>query len=270
MTDDMWDKIAERVAASRVWGVSFDDEDLLMTTDLNEAALNPNRAANAPGNMGGPGAMMPPMMMGGGGGQGGAPPGGGSLGAPASAPAPAPAAGPLPSGVGPLTTAPRAERGPTPAGGGSGGVPSDEPGLPSAGGGGAPDLDAPRRPQPSSGGAGGAPSPTPPDGGGRKPAELKSPKDGFVADPAQIKNLSDRWQAIAEQLRGSHATPDLPLGILAIAERPQQALTQQLAVWLSGAADEFEATVARLHDAGAGYQAVDDDGVARLRREQNS
>ena len=275
MSDDMWEALAQRVALNRFSGATAEDDDALAAADLREALLNPNRQGAGGAGMGGPG-MMPPMMMGGMGRGGGEAGGGGATGSlSASAPAAAPGPAPAMRGGTPLTAAPEAagagvgsaEAAPDlpSLGGGGGGLPGGMPGGGSGGGLGGDDLPLPD----SALGSGAATTPPDPGASGPTPA-TQPPADGFSADPTQIKGLSDRWLALAQQLRATTPPAATALGISAQADRPYQALTQQLDAWLDGAATEFDAIVDRLRDVGAGYSTVDDEGAAQVRRESNA
>lgn len=256
-SDDLWDTLARRAALSKFSGVNSDDDDSLANAELREALLNPNRAAGGAGaGAGGPG-MMPPMMMGGMGGAGGGAAGGagGGLGpSPGSA-----ATGPVgPAGMGggmpPLAPAPTLSA----AGGVDGGEPLEDPAMPDlggAGGGGMPDL-----------GAGGGGMPDPGAGAGAGAGAGTKPTDGFAIDPTQLKTLADKWEALAAQLRGLPPQPESDLGLVEVAARPQQALSQQLNTWNKGAADEFDAIVGRLHEALSSYSSADDSGVAEAKK----
>lgn len=243
--EDVWAEIARRAAVSRVSGVTADDDDLMTTADLREAQLNPNRQGGQSG-VGGPG-MMPPMMMGGMGGRGGGAEGGaggggglggGSMAAAAASTKPAQAS----TGLGvQAAQAPLAEEVPEePAvpdlgglGGGGGGI---------GAGGGAPEASA---------GAGSAP-----------------PADGFSADPVAVRGIASKWAELAQEIHALESPAfDAALGMVQPPERPQQAVNEQVRTWTTGAGEEFDALVARLHDVAGQYEAVEETGAAEIMKE---
>lgn len=285
--EELWDQVAKRVTKSQVGGVRADDDDVIAAAEIVEAAINPHRGAQ--GGMGGAGmpGMMPPMMMGGmgsGAGAGGAGGGGGGLGGaraaeaaqgPMSAPAPQPAAAGVPGDATPIQKAPD-------IGGGGGGGGGSLAGL----GGGGGELSSL-----GGGGGGGLPGSLTDAGGGEPPVEQDSEVggvsmvaseaivmgkveaqsaareiDGFEANPAEVRMIGDRWTALAEFMGDLTNHPEADMGLFENAQRPQQALGQQLNEWRKGAVGEFEAMAERLHETAAGYETVDDEGVAEIRR----
>lgn len=255
--EHVWDEV-QRVAVSRFSGASVDDDDIMRQVDLMEAALNPNRQG-AGGGMGG-GGMMPPMMMGGmgaGGGGGASGGGGGGLG------------GGIGAGVSPAPNMPQASAG-VGLGVSAAQAPVaeevDEVEVPEMGGiggglGGGP-------------GGGGGPGEDPSGGlpidelGAPQPGAAGPPADGFSADPEAVRGLATRWAEVAQELQGL-AVPvlDIGLGIVHPAERPQQAVNQQLIAWTGSAMGEFEAMASRLQDVAGQYEAVEDDGIGAIKKE---
>lgn len=254
--EHVWDEV-QRVAVSRFSGASVDDDDVMRQVDLMEAALNPNRQG-AGGGMGG-GGMMPPMMMGGmgagGGGSASGGGGGGGLGGGIGAGiTPAPNMPQASAGIGigvSASQAPVAE--PTdeleaPEMGGIGG------GMGGGPGGGLGDDDTARLPGEEAGGA--------------QPGVAGPPADGFSADPEAVRGLATRWAEVAQELQGLNVPIlDTGLGIVHPAERPQQAVNQQLVAWTGSATAEFEAMASRLQDVAGQYEAVEDEGIGAIKKE---
>lgn len=89
--------------------------------------------------------------------------------------------------------------------------------------------------------------------------------DGFSIDPAVVRTLGERWTGWSHQLSALTAYPEASMGLFEEAQRPHQALAQQLNAWHRGAVDEFDAVGARLHRNAARYESVDDDHVAEVR-----
>lgn len=243
MTDpeDVWAEVARRAAVSRFSGATADDDDVLVNQELREAQLNPNRQGGQ-GGVGGPG-MMPPMMMGGmgAGGAGGAAPSGGGLGGGAAAAAASSTRPPQAStGLGvQAAQAPLAEEVP------------EEPEVPGIGGG-----------VGGGGTGGGLPEGGAPAGGGAGPA------DGFSADPVAVRGIASKWAELAQEIHSLESPAfDAALGLVLPPERPQQAVTEQVRAWSTGAGAEFDALVSRLHDVAAQYEAVEETGAAEIRKE---
>lgn len=271
MTDELWDSLAERVAMSRFTGVTSDDDDILHAADLTEGAINPHQGAGgAAGGTGAPAMMMPPMMMGGGMGRGGAPGGGGGgMGTPAPpGPMGPPATGPMASGYDPLMAAPKAAgtasagAGDAAADGGSAGSGGTGAGDASGSAGGAGSAGG-TDPESGSDSGGGTASPTGPTKTG---GATGGRHDGFAFDPEVLKKLADRWTELARDFPAMPPPGELSMGLLTGAERPRQALTQQLSLWAAGSTTEFEEIAARLRDTDTAYQDVDDEGAAQIRK----
>lgn len=253
-SDEIWTEVARRAAVSRFSGVAADDDDVIRGAELLEGALNPNRQGAA-GGVGGPG-MMPPMMMGGmgggagaGGSTGGVAPGAASVGGSAPPPnLPQPSAS-VGLGVA-ATAAPVADPAPDDVA---------TPGIPSPAGGGGPSGGGGEGEEP---GAVGEPEPPAAPGHGAIPV------DGFRADPGVLRSLAARWAEVAQELHGlGGASTEVELGLVLRPERPQRAVQEQISAWTAGAASEFDAIVARLHDVAGQYEAVEDSGVAEIRKE---
>lgn len=274
-SDAMWAAI-ERRAISSVTGAGAEDDDILNSAALTEAPMNPHKGANVPSGLGGQG-MMPPMMMGGAG-AGGQQPGGGtgglsntltsSGGAPTSGQAPAGVSTQGVSAASSLRDAPDPPSGGGggggPVGGSSGGAsPGPSGGRVSSGfggatGGGAPealeDETSPEDPAPQQATTGTAPD--------------AAPRDGFVADPQAVADLANKWNELGERLSGLGINAsEARLGLVTAAERPQQAVNDQLVQWLDGAEEQVGAMEERLRQAMQGYEDVDSTAVEDTRRE---
>ncbi|GAB3810977.1 hypothetical protein GCM10028820_01430 [Tessaracoccus terricola] len=243
--DDVWAEVARRAAVSRFSGVTADDDDVIVNAELREAQLNPNRQGGQ-GGVGAPG-MMPPMMMGGmgaggagaSGGSGGGGLGGGSAAAAAAATTRPPQAS-TGLGVQAAQAAPLAEE------------VEEEPGVPDIGGLGGGGIG---------GGGGGLP-----DGGGAGGGAPVGPADGFSADPVAVRGIASRWAELAQEIQALDSPAfDAALGLVQPPQRPQQAVNEQVRTWTTGAGEEFDALVGRLHDVAGQYEAVEESGTAEIR-----
>lgn len=263
--EELWEQLAQRVTLSQVAGVSAEDDDVLAHADIVEALINPHKGTQsaAPG-MGAPG-MMPPMMMGGmGGGAGGGAAGSARVTEAAPGPMAAPSRTAAAAGIpGEARMEPHQPSSPAGAGLGSGGggfgggeptVGSDTP-IP-------PPAKEPR-PEPAVEVAS-APMQTaePPERDAPPPPEKV---DGFAVDPGQLRTLGEKWTEMAAALGVLADHPESTMGLFEDAQRPHQALSQQLNSWRQGAVGAFEAVVQRLHATAAQYASADDEGVQAIR-----
>ena len=284
-SEEMWQAI-ERHAVSSVTGVRAEDDDALLSDALIEAPMNPHKGASAPSGMGGP-AMMPPMMMGGmGGGQAGGAgsagaasslaTGGGGVGAASSS---AQAAGLSTHGISAaasLRAAPPPETATGGVGGGGGGAPSGggsglgaASSLPTGGGAAAEEAEedlTEEETEPAEEGQIESVG-TAPENSSTAPAP-EAPRDGFTSNPEAVLSTANAWGDLKDRLAAlDQVAAQADLGLILAAERPQQAVNDSVAHWLEGAAKQLDVVQEQLRATVEGYEEVDDEAVAAVRKE---
>lgn len=102
---------------------------------------------------------------------------------------------------------------------------------------------------------------TPPGGG------VSGRIDGFNVDPDALQRLFTQWdEARALLARLDPARKHAQLGLITVAERPQQGVFDSLHTWLEGATRELSEMEARLRQAAGSYVDIEQSAEAELRR----
>lgn len=114
----------------------------------------------------------------------------------------------------------------------------------------------------ASGGVGVAASPQHGGPSGSPAPPAPAPVEGFIADPEQLKGLGNSWTELAQDLRALPPATETRLGVVKAAERNQAALSQQLTLWKTTAADEFDSMVSRLQRVASDYTEATEASVA--------